>query len=124
MHELEMVSKELAESIARETNLEQQLLSNAGTSKQSESLSLADFEVELRKKSAKIVQLIRELNEERLKRYIAEEQVLLHESGVKPSSIDLVYKIDQLNKQLISKDDEIAQLKLQRGTWDMQNLDM
>lgn len=124
MHELEMVSKELAESIARETNLEQQLLSNAGTSKQSESLSLADFEVELRKKSAKIVQLIQELNEERLKRYIAEEQVLLHESGAKPSSIDLVYKIDQLNKQLISKDDEIAQLKLQPGTWDMQNLDM
>lgn len=111
MSELTLVSTELAESIKRETVLEEQL-KNSNEAPQSENVfSLAEFETELRKKSSKIVELIQQLNNERLKRFIAEEQVLLTENGAKPSSIELLHKISALNDQLALKDAEISQLK-------------
>ncbi|AAS53588.1 AFR217Wp [Eremothecium gossypii ATCC 10895] len=110
MNELHIVSQELVESVARETRLEQQLLLQHKND-DSRYLSLQDFEVELRKKSAKIVELIQGLNDERLKRFIAEEQVLLSEKGVRPSNLELVYKIDQLEKKLQQRNNEIASLK-------------
>ncbi|AGO13358.1 AaceriAFR217Wp [[Ashbya] aceris (nom. inval.)] len=110
MNELHIVSQELVESVAREARLEQQLLLK-NKSDDSRYLSLQDFEIELRKKSAKIVELIQGLNDERLKRFIAEEQVLLSENGVRPSNLELVYKIDQLEKKLQQRDNEIASLK-------------
>lgn len=114
MQEITLVSMELAESIKRETVLESQLKDLAqgkDLSNENNFLSLAEFEIELRKKSAKIVELIQQLNDERLKRFIAEEQLLLQEHGVKPSSIELVHTIARLNAQLAEKDLEISKLK-------------
>ncbi|QLQ78093.1 hypothetical protein HG537_0A03400 [Torulaspora globosa] len=111
MNELTLVSTELAESIKRETVLEEQLKNSNEPSQVENAFSLADFETELRKKSSKIVELIQQLNNERLKRFIAEEQVLLTENGAKPSSIELLHKISALNSQLALKDAEISQLK-------------
>lgn len=113
MNELTLVSMELAESTKRETVLEEQLRTLNQLSQEESSLSLADFEIELRKKSSKIVELIQQLNNERLKRFIAEEQILLAENGVKPSSIELLHKISALESELEAKDAEISQLKNQ-----------
>ncbi|QLL30528.1 hypothetical protein HG536_0A03460 [Torulaspora globosa] len=111
MSELTLVSMELAESIKRETVLEEQLKNSNEATQGENPFSLADFETELRKKSSKIVELIQQLNNERLKRFIAEEQVLLTENGAKPSSIELLQKISALNDQLALKDAEVSQLK-------------
>lgn len=114
MQEITLVSTELAESIKRETILESQLKDLAHNNfslTENDSTSLAEFEIELRKKSAKIVQLIQQLNDERLKRFIAEEQLLLQENGAKPSSIDLVHTISTLNTQLQDKNAEISMLR-------------
>ncbi|SCU99699.1 LAMI_0G00254g1_1 [Lachancea mirantina] len=110
--ELELLSKELAESIAREASLEERIANSTETLSTPQGLTLADFEKELRKKSSKVVELIQALNDERLKRFIAEEQVLLQENGAKPNALDLVYKIDQLNRNAKDKDREIEALKL------------
>ncbi|CAI4049755.1 hypothetical protein SUVZ_13G2580 [Saccharomyces uvarum] len=116
MSELTLVSTELAESIKRETELEEKIRlyeTNNSTPNFDETscVSFSDFEKELRKKSSKIVQLIQQLNDERLKRFIAEEQLLLQENGLKPSSIELVTKIENLNKLIDEKDSEIKMLK-------------
>ncbi|CAI4048650.1 hypothetical protein N7582_004428 [Saccharomyces uvarum] len=116
MSELTLVSTELAESIKRETELEEKIRlyeTNNSTPNfdDTSSVSFSDFEKELRKKSSKIVQLIQQLNDERLKRFIAEEQLLLQENGIKPSSIELVAKIENLNKLIDEKDSEIEMLK-------------
>ncbi|CCK70485.1 Epo1p KNAG_0E02240 [Huiozyma naganishii CBS 8797] len=121
MDELTLVSTELAESIRRETllfeKLKQRELSGeeerneSRVSSMSSSLSLDDFEVEMRKKSAKIVELIQSLNDERQKRFIAEEQVLLQENGVKPNSLELMQKIKDLAYNNRRQEDEIASLK-------------
>lgn len=111
MSELTLVSMELAESIKRETILEEQIRTSSDPSQAEAQLSLADFEIELRKKSSKIVELIQQLNNERLKRFIAEEQVLLFENEVKPSSLELVNKISELQSLLETKDNEISKLK-------------
>ncbi|CUS22871.1 LAQU0S07e02014g1_1 [Lachancea quebecensis] len=113
MNEINLLSKELAESIARESRLEQQLAGKGKDSSEYEALSISDFEVELRKKSTKIVELIQQLNDERLRRYIAEEQVMLQEHGAKPSSVDLIHKIQTQNQQILARDEEISKLKEQ-----------
>ncbi|SCU87096.1 LADA_0E01970g1_1 [Lachancea dasiensis] len=107
---IELLSKELTESVSREARLEQKILEKGNVAEHTQLLSVMDFEVELRKKSSKIVELIQQLNDERLKRYIAEEQVMLQENGVKPLSVELVHKIHVLNQRLLSKDEEIALL--------------
>lgn len=65
----------------------------------------------MRKKSAKIVELIQQLNDERLKRFIAEEQILLQERGAKPSRPQLIYRIEQLNIQLEAKSQKLNDLQ-------------
>ncbi|EDO17097.1 hypothetical protein Kpol_1025p17 [Vanderwaltozyma polyspora DSM 70294] len=102
MNEVVLVSTELAESIKRETYLEEKikLLEEGRRTKEEEDKSLEYFEIELRKKSEKIVELIQQLNDERLRRFIAEEQVLLNDNGVKPSSAELVNKIYKLNSRV------------------------
>lgn len=57
------------------------------------------------------MQLIQQLNDERLKRFIAEEQLLLQENGTKPSSMELVGRIENLNKLIDERDSEIEMLK-------------
>ena len=116
MNELTLVSTELAESIKRETELEERIRlyetnNSAPSFDDSSSVSFSDFEKELRKKSSKIVQLIQQLNDERLKRFIAEEQLLLQENGTKPSSMELVGRIENLNKLIDERDSEIEMLK-------------
>ncbi|SSD58998.1 uncharacterized protein SCODWIG_00759 [Saccharomycodes ludwigii] len=133
MNELTMVSTELAESIARETALEKilnekeyqnndthgEVFSNRDTNSiEDDNRGLNDMiniQSELRKKSSKIVTLIQELNAERLKRFIAEEQVLLYEKGCKPSNLELSYDINSLQKQLQEKNHEIECLRAQIG---------
>lgn len=112
MNEIQIVSKELAESISREISLEKMLVNNGGISLENTgNLSLLDFEIELRKKSSKIVELIQELNNERLKRFTAEKQVFCYEKKVNQAHTGLVQKVSTLEKQLASKDEEIKQLK-------------
>lgn len=125
MREVTLVSTELAESIQRETVLEQKIRSLASGQKssdvensdnnfereQEEQLSIVEFETEMRKKSAKIVELIQQLNDERLKRFIAEEQILLQERGAKPSRPQLIYRIEQLNIQLEAKSQKLNDLQ-------------
>ncbi|KAL6948898.1 hypothetical protein ACO0QE_001376 [Hanseniaspora vineae] len=127
MEELAIVSKELTESFAREIELETKgRLSPSDASTQSEhadtgnklSTSGSDhsnyfneMQKEMRKKSSRIVSLIQEVNEERLKRFIAEEQVLLFEKGVQPSALQLTREIELLKRALKEKDDEIQHLK-------------
>ncbi|SCU92588.1 LAFA_0F11584g1_1 [Lachancea sp. 'fantastica'] len=111
MKEIDLLSQELAESVAREARLEQEITGRiSDTDAARMSLSFVDFEIELRKKSSKVVELIQQLNDERLRRYIAEEQLLLQENGAKPSTADLVHKIHSLTQALERKDQEIAAL--------------
>ena len=100
--DLILVSSELAESIKREMLLDERiaLLGEKGDVNDIEELSLADFERELRKKSEKIVELIQQLHEERMKRFICEEQLLLQENGAQPSSLELVAKIHELKAKI------------------------
>ncbi|CCE64112.1 hypothetical protein TPHA_0G02745 [Tetrapisispora phaffii CBS 4417] len=100
--DLKLLSGELAESIERENNLEQRLADielNKPT-RDKKPLAISDFQIELRKKSEKIVELIQMLTEERMKRHIAEEQVLLRENGVQPSTLELVAEIERLKNKI------------------------
>mgnify|MGYP003365547507 FL=1 len=117
MREMTLLSSELGESIKRETTLSEQLNKMASSnpfnaSKEEGSISLSDFENELRKKSSKILELIQSLNDERLKRFIAEEQILLSEVNARPSTIELIADITELKNTIQSKDDELEALKL------------
>ncbi|KAL6944643.1 hypothetical protein ACO0RG_001386 [Hanseniaspora osmophila] len=127
VEELAIVSKELTESFARELELETKSklflndastkgryggtgnVSNNNTTDQSNYFN--EMQKEMRKKSSRIVSLIQEVNEERLKRFIAEEQVLLFEKGVQPSALQLTQEIEMLKRALKEKDDEIQHLK-------------
>lgn len=122
MKELTLLSTELAESIKRETLLEdkiQNMKQSNEFSNQTQrnstistsSISYTDFETELRRKSSKIVELIQALNEERMKRFIAEEQLLLKENNAGPSWLDLIKKINELENKLQSKENAINDLK-------------
>lgn len=132
MREVTLVSTELAESIQRETVLEEKIrdLSSPVKKEQDDGydrdfedeedrkLTVVEFEAEMRKKSSKIVELIQQLNEERLKRFIAEEQILLREHGSKPSKVELIYRIEQLTLQLDSKDAKIKELEERLGKYE------
>lgn len=122
MKELTLLSTELAESIKRETlledkikNIKQSNESNNQSQRSSTtsipSISYTDFETELRRKSSKIVELIQALNDERMKRFIAEEQLLLKENNASPSSLDLIKKINDLQDKLQIKENAINDLK-------------
>lgn len=123
MNELTLLSSELAESIKRETLLDERInimkeesesnsKNHRFSSVSTSSISYTDFENELRRKSAKVVELIQALNEERMKRFIAEEQVLLKENNVSPSSLDLIKKVTELEAKLQEKETAISDLKL------------
>lgn len=115
MSEISIISAEFADSIKRECMLEEKLQTISSNSGNNDKLLLGEsrleYEAQLRSKSDKIVDLLKQLNEQRMKRLIAEEQLLLSEHGVKPSSIDLVHKITDLESQLRVKDYEISQVK-------------
>lgn len=122
MNELTLLSSELAESIKRETLLDERInimkednesnsMNNRFSTVSTSSISYTDFEKELRRKSSKVVELIQALNEERMKRFIAEEQVLLNENNAKPSSLDLIKKITELETKLNEKESAINDLK-------------
>lgn len=122
MNELTLLSSELAESIKRETLLDERInmmkddnesksRNNRFSTVSTSSISYTDFEKELRRKSSKVVELIQALNEERMKRFIAEEQVLLKENNAKPSSLDLIKKITELETKLQEKEGAINDLK-------------
>ncbi|SMN19176.1 similar to Saccharomyces cerevisiae YMR124W Protein of unknown function [Maudiozyma saulgeensis] len=116
MREMTLLSSELGESIKRETMLSEKLnkidsLNPFSETREDTSVSLSDFESELRKKSSKILELIQSLNDERLKRFIAEEQILLSEVNARPSTIELISEITELKNKLREKDSEIETLK-------------
>ncbi|CCF55482.1 hypothetical protein KAFR_0A00440 [Kazachstania africana CBS 2517] len=119
--ELTLLSTELAESIKRETILSKQL--NLKLERGNQSLkpaSLSDFESELEKNTSKVVELIKQVNEERLKRFIAEERALLLEKGENTDSLELLHLINELKFKLKMKDDEVADLKLRLNTFEKQ----
>ncbi|CAR25826.1 ZYRO0A08998p [Zygosaccharomyces rouxii] len=115
MSEISIISAELADSIKRECILEEKLqtisTNRDGNDKPLSGESLLDYEAQLRTKSEKIVDLLKQLNEQRLRRLIAEEQIFLSENGAKPTSTDLVHKITDLESQLTAKDYEISRLR-------------
>lgn len=122
MKELNLLSTELAESIKRETLLEDKIQNmkqfnefNNQPQKNStistSPIAYTDFETELRRKSSKIVELIQALNEERMKRFISEEQLLLKENNASPSYLDLIKKINDLKNKLQLKENAINDLK-------------
>lgn len=115
MSEISIISAEFADSIKREFMLEEKLVgtppSTTNSDKSLQRESRFEYENQLRSKSEKIVDLIKQLNEERLKRLVAEEQLLLSENGAKPSSADLVHKIIDLESQLRAKQCEVDQLR-------------
>lgn len=99
MRELDLVSRELAASINREIALEEQI--NGGSKVQLPSDHLSQ--------SLEVSQLLQQLNEERKKRYIAEEHVLLLEAGQKPSALELSYENDKLKSELSLKEELVNQ---------------
>lgn len=133
MKEIFILSEELTESIVRETDLERRLMktkgvSSAGSSPTKKSVSgplssattsigLLDVQLELRKKSKNIVQLIKDLNEERMKRFIAEQEVLNVKNGCKPDYLELSYKYKKMESELAEKNEIINSLreKLESG---------
>lgn len=133
MKEIFILSEELSESIVRETDLERRLLnargvSSVGSSPTKKSVSgqlnsattsmgLLDVQLELRKKSKNIVQLIKDLNEERMKRFIAEQEVLNVKNGCKPDYLELSYKYKKMENELAEKNETINSLreKLESG---------
>ncbi|KAF0270801.1 hypothetical protein FOG51_00374 [Hanseniaspora uvarum] len=134
MKEIFILSEELTESIVRETDLERKLMnsrvistsvtssptknSGAGTLNSATTpIGLLDVQLELRKKSKNIVQLIKDLNEERMKRFIAEEEVLNIKNGCKPDFLELSYKYKKMESELAEKNEIISSLreKLESG---------
>ena len=133
MKEIFILSEELTESIVRETDLERKLLNSRGSSSVTSSpiknngnetlntsttpIGLLDVQLELRKKSKNIVQLIKDLNEERMKRFIAEEEVLNIKNGCKPDFLQLSYKYKKMEGELAEKNEIISSLreKLESG---------
>lgn len=127
MKEIFILSEELTESIVRETDLERRLLNARGVSSvgssptkksasgqlnsATTSMGLLDVQLELRKKSKNIVQLIKDLNEERMKRFIAEQEVLNVKNGCKPDYLELSYKYKKMESELAEKNETINSLR-------------
>ncbi|KAH3688545.1 hypothetical protein WICPIJ_000466 [Wickerhamomyces pijperi] len=102
MNELELVSAELIQSVKREIKLEESL--QIGATQPSPYFNE-------RTHAQLIADLTKRLNEERHKRYIAEEHVLMYQTGTKPSSLSLNYELSQLKTSNLLKDDQIAKLQ-------------
>ncbi|CCH46708.1 Chromodomain-helicase-DNA-binding protein [Wickerhamomyces ciferrii] len=102
VRELELVSKELGDSIRREIKLEDQL-----KGKDINSSPNLNYEHQLREQALLISTLEKQLNEERTKRYIAEEHVLLWENGQEPSALEISYENERLQSELSNKTEVI-----------------
>ena len=100
IRELNLVSSELAASVKREIALEEKLNGVSSVSNSSV-LKEQDYAIE-------IARLVQEMNNERQKRFIAEEHVLLMENGTKPSMLELSYENEKLKSQISMKDELIA----------------
>ncbi|AOA61945.1 Hypothetical protein PP7435_CHR2-0617 [Komagataella phaffii CBS 7435] len=94
LDELQIVSKELAESINREYGL-----------------PLDATEARVIEQSKYIADLSKKLNVERKKRFIAEEQVLAWEKGSNPSALGLSYKNQEHTNTIVEKDQLIEKYK-------------
>lgn len=105
LKELEMVSNELAASIAREVELDAKFSRNSPT----DHSSSRDDAKQLREQARQISDLVTQLGEERRKRYIAEEHVLRWESGEKPSILDLNYQNSEMVQRLTKQDNLIKE---------------
>lgn len=91
---MQIVSKELAESINREYGL-----------------PLDATEARVIEQSKNIADLSKKLNVERKKRFIAEEQVLAWEKGSNPSALGLSYKNQEHTNTIVEKDQLIEKYK-------------
>jgi hypothetical protein len=111
IQELDLVSKELANSIKREIQLEEELKKSPKAASYSPILTEESHYERLRESAQQIADLTRKLNEERKIRYIAEEHVLLRENNQVPSALKLNYEIDQLKSEIASRDELINQLQ-------------
>lgn len=100
MRELNLVSNELAASCQREIILEEKLQGTAGVSSP---VGERDHDY-----ASEIARLVQALNDERQKRYISEEHVLLMENGSKPSLLELSYDNENLRSELSMRDEVIA----------------
>ncbi|KAH3674677.1 hypothetical protein WICMUC_003093 [Wickerhamomyces mucosus] len=96
INELELVSNELVDSIRREIQLEEKL--------KNQNLKI---EFKSRDQSSELIKLVKSLNLQRQKRYIAEEHVLLFENGSNPSALELNYEVQNLKNELLIKDEII-----------------
>ncbi|CUM66891.1 uncharacterized protein PRCAT00004576001 [Priceomyces carsonii] len=106
LHELQLVTTELASSIKRELTLESQLKNN---SPHLTSLEASQYEVI--EKLRIIADLQDKLNKERRLRFISEEHALLLENGQSPSPLKLNYEKTEIYKQLLFKNDLVNQLQ-------------
>lgn len=109
-NELQLVTSELALSIKRELDLENQLRSRQNTLTGSQKIrdGLADA---LAEKSRIIADLQDKLNNERRLRFISEEHAILAENGQSPSALKLDYEKNEIYKQLLVKNDLVTQLQ-------------
>lgn len=108
LQELEIVSSELSHSIKREIYLEN-LLNDRKTFQPNEN----DYSKQILDQKIEISKLVNELNEQRQKRFIAEEHCLLLENNVKPSALELDYELTSLRNQLLIKDEMISKQSLE-----------
>lgn len=112
INELQLMTKELTDSIQREVKLENDLRNYKLNI--NPTIDTSDYETmdkEIRDKSLIISKLMNELNEERRKRNIAEEHVLLWEKNAEetPSALQLNYEKLHLESELINKQELINQ---------------
>ncbi|CAN3369665.1 hypothetical protein DICA4_F23596 [Diutina catenulata] len=98
--ELELVTTELASSIKRELALE-----SGSRHPQAQAHEQAADQ------SRTIAQLQEKLNDERRKRFLAEEHAMLYEHGQQPSALKLNYEKSELYKELLIKSDMVSQLE-------------
>ncbi|GME90675.1 unnamed protein product [[Candida] boidinii] len=104
LHELQVVTNELADSISRELVLEDKLYSRDTYSEKVSIKSFENINTEDRSQAKEISDLTKELVEERKKRYAAEELCILVNAGESLNSSyknsELATKIDQLSNEL------------------------
>lgn len=105
MQEITVLSSELAESIQREIHLENRLMEpNAAYMRDDiqNGQLLEEMEAKLRYKSSRILELIQQLNDERMKRFIAEEQLVFQKEGKHANVQELIYENTELKRALKS----------------------
>ncbi|OWB60553.1 hypothetical protein B5S32_g1044 [[Candida] boidinii] len=104
LHELQVVTNELADSISRELVLEDKLYSRDTYSEKVSIKSFENINTDSRSQAKEISDLTKELVEERKKRYAAEELCVLANAGESLNSSyknsELATRIDQLSNEL------------------------